>query len=447
MSGAPSIGKDSLPHFHLTEVYPEAAEVFAVALPPLESVKDTAIVVLDTNVLLVPFTVGPKSVDEIRVTYSRLAHEQRLVVPAQVAREFAKNRAAKIGEVYQRFARERSKVTAPAMDRYPLLEPLKEYGELRDLESKMKQQITEYREKLGAVLDHIRSWGWDDPVSTMYRELFRPAVVMDAEGSKDELLRDHARRMTNRIPPGYKDVGKEDEGIGDVLIWHTILRVGRERKENLIFVSGDEKSDWWHQSEKEALYPRFELVSEYWNASGGKGFQIIKFSRLLELFGARVEVVSEVQQEESLQHPTASHSEALSRSAATYVKAWATTEYQAKAVAPTKERGLWDFVLRGVDDKKIGVDVRSYRNNPLYLADLAAIVARTGEIARGDIRAGVINRGLIVFVLNTRQRASSLARRAHTLALPRSFRVVTGYIDPTRGFVMVGDIASTRDAP
>ncbi|MEZ8877446.1 hypothetical protein [Vibrio alginolyticus] len=27
-----------------------------------------------------------------------------------------------------------------------------------------------------------------------------------------------------------------------------------------MFVSGDEKADWWHQSGKKPLYPRFELV-------------------------------------------------------------------------------------------------------------------------------------------------------------------------------------------
>jgi hypothetical protein len=291
----------SLPHFHLTEVYPDPAAIFAISVPSLAETKDRALIVLDTNVLLLPFTVDPKSVEEIRRTYKRLAKAGRLFVPAQVAREFAKNRAAKIGEVYQRFSRERSKVAAPQMDRYPLLESLTAFRELRDLQKQLEDQVAEYRRKLGGVLDSIRAWRWDDPVSSMYREIFTKGVVVAPQLSNEDVVKDLRRRLTNRIPPGYKDAGKSDEGVGDLLIWHTILRLGRERKQDLIFVSGDEKADWWHQSEKEALYPRFELVNEYWSTSEGKAFQIVKFSQLLELFGAKEDLVSEVQQEERVQ--------------------------------------------------------------------------------------------------------------------------------------------------
>ena len=67
--------------------------------------------------------------------------------------------------------------------------------------------------------------------------------------------------MTNgttihHIPPGYKDAGKEDSGIGDLLIWHTILELGKVHKKSVIFVSGDEKPDWFKQSQNVALHLR-----------------------------------------------------------------------------------------------------------------------------------------------------------------------------------------------
>ena len=60
---------------------------------------------LDTNTLLVPYTTSKESLKQIEETYKTLIGQERLVIPAQVAREFAKNRASKIGEVFQQLSR------------------------------------------------------------------------------------------------------------------------------------------------------------------------------------------------------------------------------------------------------------------------------------------------------------------------------------------------------
>jgi hypothetical protein len=52
------------------------------------------------------------------------------------------------------------------------------------------------------------------------------------------------------VPPGFKDQGKP----GDLIIWNTILHLGVEKKKSIIFVSTDEKTDWWHQSNLVALF-------------------------------------------------------------------------------------------------------------------------------------------------------------------------------------------------
>ncbi|MBK7181195.1 MAG: hypothetical protein IPH82_29115 [Chloroflexi bacterium] len=106
-------------------------------------------------------------------------------------------------------------------------------------------------------------------------------------------------RQTHKIPPGYKDAAKDDDGIGDLLIWHTILQVGKERNANVIFVSGEEKADWWHKSEGQVLYPRYELVDEFRRASDEKSFHITSFSQFLNLFGASESIVKEVREEEN----------------------------------------------------------------------------------------------------------------------------------------------------
>jgi hypothetical protein len=150
------------------------------------------------------------------------------------------------------------------------------------------------------LLAAIGRWYWNDPVSALYRQLFKAGVVFDPTVTETAFLEDLDRRQLHKIPPGYKDAGKTDLGVGDLLIWNTILEIGKTRVANIVFVSGDEKSDWWHQSENQALFPRFELVDEFRRVSGGKTFYIISFAELLELFGASATVVKEVRQEEAV---------------------------------------------------------------------------------------------------------------------------------------------------
>ena len=186
---------------------------------------------------------------------------------------------------------------------YPLLENLQEYQGLRQVENRLDHLITEYRQLLTSVIDHVQSWEWNDPVSLLYGKLFRMDVVVDTTKPLEEIRQEHHRRFINKIPPGYKDEAKDDQGIGDLLLWLTILEIGSVRRTSVIFVSGEEKADWWHRSEQQQLYPRFELVDEFRRASGGCSFHIIKFSRLLELFGASTEVVAEVREEERIATP------------------------------------------------------------------------------------------------------------------------------------------------
>jgi DNA-binding CsgD family transcriptional regulator len=266
-------------------------------------VKDTACIVLDTNALLVPYGIGTQTLSEIEATYQRLLKENRLAIPAQVAREFARNRVGKLTELYQRLSRRRSQLQPFQQGGYPLLENLREYRRLREVEGHLDHLITEYRQLLTSVIDHVQSWEWNDPVSLIYGKLFPRDVVVDTTKPFEEIRQEHRRRFVNKIPPGYKDEAKDDQGIGDLLLWLTILEIGSVRRTSVIFVSGERKPDWWHCSEQQQLYPRFELVDEFRRVSGGCPFHIIKFSRLLELSGASTEVVAEVQEEERIAAP------------------------------------------------------------------------------------------------------------------------------------------------
>ncbi|RIK40314.1 MAG: hypothetical protein DCC55_15410 [Chloroflexi bacterium] len=134
------------------------------------------------------------------------------------------------------------------------------YEEALRLEERIDKLMINYRRAVQGVLSHIRNWTWNDPVSLLYADLFKGNVLLDLKPDREEIQKDLARRLLHSIPPGYKDGGKDDSGIGDLLIWQTILEAGRAHKKSMIFVSGDEKPDWFHRSEGQALYSILELI-------------------------------------------------------------------------------------------------------------------------------------------------------------------------------------------
>lgn len=285
--------KPNADKFVLNTTYPDAASVFGAVLQPLSAVKDTAVIILDTNVLLVPFAVNSQTLEPIRGAYQKLASAGRLVVPGQVAREFARNRATKLAELYRQLLDRKSKLPSEGIGKHPLLENLPVYQEAMAKEAELLRAAADYGDQLTKIADVVRSWTWNDPVSELYRELFLGEVVIDPVLDKEEIERELSYRFANHLPPGYKDAGKPDTGVGDFLIWKTILQVAA-RKMHVIFVSGDAKSDWRYRSGDTPLYPRYELIDEFRRASDGKSFHIVSLADLLALYGADKGLVTEV---------------------------------------------------------------------------------------------------------------------------------------------------------
>ena len=94
--------------FSLEATFPEAEGVFFGGFASLNASAADAIIVLDTNVLLMPYSLGNKSLSEIRKIYENLISTNRLFVPERVAREFANNRAKKVADIYNSIANKKS---------------------------------------------------------------------------------------------------------------------------------------------------------------------------------------------------------------------------------------------------------------------------------------------------------------------------------------------------
>lgn len=104
-------------------------------------------------------------------------------------------------------------------------------------------------------------------------------------------------RYKREIPPGYKDKEKFDEGIGDLLIWKTVIEIAKDKEMPVLFVTEDAKSDWWVQSEG-AFQPRIELIEEFRRETNGETIHLLPLSELIELFGASEDAVQDTKSTE-----------------------------------------------------------------------------------------------------------------------------------------------------
>lgn len=283
--------------FYRDKVFPDPLAVFSFLPEPLDKIKDTCLVVIDTNALLLPYKVGKETLYDLSIVYNQLAHENRLFIPAQVAREFAAWRFPKLTEALRDWHNVRSTLPSlKSIGEFRLVQNLEPYQRAQKLREKIRGLVNEYSEAIGELQGHITGWYLNDPVSSLYRDLFTAEIIKDPSFDTLKVQQEYDYRHANKIPPGYED----KERIGDYLIWKTILALGNEHKKPLIFVTGETKPDWVHfrDSDNVQLFPRYELVDEYRRESGNCTFHLLSLSRLLELYTPSASGIDEIRMEE-----------------------------------------------------------------------------------------------------------------------------------------------------
>jgi hypothetical protein len=262
---------------------------------------------------------------------------------------------------------------------------------------------------LDGLLDRIRSWRWDDPVSELYRSLFTQGVVVESDLKEDEAKADCKRRSESRLPPGFRDLKKSTNSAGDMLIWHTILTVGRARPAaDVVLISGDAKNDWFYRSENTPLYPRFELTDEFRRESKGGSFHIMTLGDVLGRLEAPSTVVEEVKTQEAIHVSRRPGSHWGARAEAAVVRWLAERGY--KPLSYPEE--FPDFIaVTGAE--RLGVAVRLVSSRTIWVDKLRQAVARSSAVP-----PAAYERLALFFVGHHRE----LAERAALDLLGRSFR-------------------------
>ncbi|WP_051882271.1 PIN domain-containing protein [Chryseobacterium soli] len=364
--------------FIINKIFPNAKDIFAVSGRPTTEIKNDCLFIFDTNSLILPYTTSSESLDEIKKVYTKIIKEKRFFIPGQVAREFAKIRPEKIKEVFQQLTKSRNSIPVLGIGKYPLLDGIKDYDELSEKEKEINSLVKDYAKQLGKLIEHVKEWSWNDPVSQLYKSLFTDEVIYDIELDEEKIKEQLEYRYENKIPPGYEDKNKGDGGIGDLLIWFTILELAEKYKKDIVFISGDEKKDWFYQVDKQSLYPKFELIAEFRGKAPGRSFHILKLSELLEMFGVDKKVVKEFEFEE--QETLISDSFLPNKSdIQSKVEDWVKNNYKFKYFVKS-DNGFPDMVIMNeIGQGKIGIEIIEFRSLGSLSSKLTRILKKIIE--------------------------------------------------------------------
>lgn len=435
----------SLDPFILNEVYPEPAALFAFENKSVEEIYLGADIVLDTNVLLILLNTGSRGIAEVEKIYTKLIAENRLFVPAQVAREFTKNKPEKIKNLYHQL--QQRKQNNIKISYCPLFEGLGEYSQIEEQEKKLLGEMEEYSKRISKMLEVIKQWGSNDPVSAMYRKVGLDKRVINFPLDSKKFLELKDKRYLHKLPPGYKDSRKDDEGIGDFLIWSEILELGKSNKKNLIFVTGEEKSDWWTKSSNNELHVRYELVDEYRRSSGGCSVQLVNFSRFLELFEAPLEAIDQAKAAQIEELDEADQESLLNagvlkthidfpsfiRASEAAVKHWIKNRLGSSMQALHSNYQNVDFVAVGDSDQKIAFEVKAIRHVEHIGRRIRELLDVSKQFTEGKPKNDTAFRG--IFVAESLEKAIEASEIVKSISTPnKQFGFVIGYLNEDLSF-------------
>ena len=255
-----------------------------------ESFSQSAVIALDTNVLLDLYRVTPQARNEIFAVLEEVVG--RVFIPHQVALEFHKNRikAAKEqldfynatrggldslkAQAIQKLAEFANRCALPVEEKEILSRSLKTaFSEVVD-------GIKAYQDRFDLTEDTVLN---SDPILAKLSKLLHEKVGPPLDSDQTSAaLAEASRRREAKIPPGFKDGRKGSNPHGDYFVWEQILLEAERRKTSILLVSNDNKEDWVHKESDFTIGPRSELVDEMRKRADVE-FRILSFPDFLEV--------------------------------------------------------------------------------------------------------------------------------------------------------------------
>lgn len=244
-------------------------EYYGLTTSELDKLWKNGLIVFDTNVLLSLYRRPIDVRDDILNVLKGL--KERIWLPQQVGFEYHEDRMEEanrhvkaIKELPSRFQEFSDKIQQDYQNN-PYIDYKKIKTSMTRLCSTMHKHCNEW---LSSCPDFLH----EDKILEVLTELFESKVGDVYDKSRlEEIYKIGAERYANRVPPGYKDRKKKDgeqHRYGDLIIWLQIMEKAKAAEKDIIFVTDDEKEDWWEMFEGFKTGPCRSLIKEFRNNVG-----------------------------------------------------------------------------------------------------------------------------------------------------------------------------------
>ncbi|WP_026523076.1 PIN domain-containing protein [Butyrivibrio sp. VCB2001] len=228
---------------------------------------NNAVFVFDTNVLLNLYRYSAKTRNSLLEALATF--KDRIWIPYQVAYEYMSERCDVIYETVHRYDQFKKEITSFTENAISTLRMSSNDDEISELNRYLYKWLDSNKDRNLLVTNSE-----DDEILNKVLDIFEGRV--GEKISVDELNKikeEGEKRYEDSIPPGYKDEKKKSQhsdnnAFGDLVIWKQILKYAKEKKVGIVYVTNDQKEDWWNIVKGRTIGPRIELRKEFMTVTG-----------------------------------------------------------------------------------------------------------------------------------------------------------------------------------
>jgi hypothetical protein len=225
--------------------------------------------IFDTNVLLDLYRLSREGREDWLKALSKIS---KRFMPYQIGFEFHKNRLKVIKE--EKINNE-NLITTINKEFSDLENSLKNFSRIKNQVSKIEEIKEIFFKNIQEEISGYPDFFNDDQVLNVLHAVFKDSV--GPEFNQDELrilYKEADERFKENIPPGFKDQKKIDNSkYGDYIIWKQVLNFSKKNTSDVIFITRDEKEDWWDILKGQKIGPNFYLSYEFFKNSGRYYYQ------------------------------------------------------------------------------------------------------------------------------------------------------------------------------
>lgn len=224
----------------------------------------SATFVFDTNVFLNLYRYSIKTKSQLIAAFSEL--QPRIWMPYQVALEFCKNRYEVMNDADKRFEKLQTLSSNLIEDYKKELRIESNDEDLLNLNHYVKDWLEKKKKSNYQTYSIAKDEIFESILDLFENRVGQPFTIEE----KSKIEKEGLDRYKKHIPPGYKDDVKQDNKYGDLFIWKEILNFAKLKQVDIIYVTHDQKDDWWNRIAGKTIGPRAELRREFYDFTNKK---------------------------------------------------------------------------------------------------------------------------------------------------------------------------------